>query len=311
MSVELWVEKYRPNTLDEFVWKDTAQRKTAEEWIKQGAFPHLMFSGVQGSGKTSLAKLLLKMLNIPRGDILEINASRERQVDVIQDRIVNFVQTWALGPTGIKYIILDEADSMSQLAQRVLRGEMEKYHDMCRFILTCNYPERIIPAIHSRCQGYRFGSLDSDEFTARVGEILVTENVNFEVDDLLVYVEKTYPDLRKCINLAQQHSSSGTLAPLEADEEGTKDYLVDMVNLFNSGKFLEARKLVVGQAQVEEYPEIFKFMYRNLNLWGATEDKQDEALLIIRRGLVNHAVVADFEINLAATLAELSRLAKS
>lgn len=134
---DMWVEKYRPKTLDEYVWRDPAQRAKAEEWINSGVLPHLMLSGVSGTGKTSLAELLLRMLGIPSGDILKINASRERKVEDIQSKIINFVSTWALGPTGVKYILLDEADSMSSLAQRLLRGEMENYSDVCRFIITC------------------------------------------------------------------------------------------------------------------------------------------------------------------------------
>lgn len=305
---DMWVEKYRPKTLDEYVWRDPDQRAKVEEWLADGVLPHLMLSGVSGTGKTSLAELLLRILNIPQGDILKINASRERKVEDIQSKIVSFVSTWALGPTGVKYILLDEADSMSPLAQKLLRGEMEAYSDICRFILTNNYPQKIIPAIHGRCQGFQFEALDRDDFVARVGEILVKENIRFEVDDLLSHVEATYPDLRKCINNVQQATRSDTLYPPSADSGDTKDYLIDMVALFKSGKTLAARRLVTEQAQVEEYPDIFRWMYRNLDMWGTSERQQDDALLIIRRGLVNHALVCDPEINLAACLVELSRL---
>lgn len=308
MSIELWVEKYRPATIEEYVWRDPGQRKQVEKWIKEGALPHLMLSGASGTGKTSLAKLLMRLMKIPKGDILEINASRERQVDVVQDKIISFVNTWALGPTGIKYILLDEADSMSPLAQRILRGEMENYHDMCRFIFTCNYPQKIMPAIHGRCQGFHFKTLDYDDFTARAGEILVKEKVEFEVETLLTYVNATYPDLRKCIQLLQQNSVDLVLGAMVKADTGEKDYLYEMVDLFKARKFVEARKLISSQAQVEEYPEIYKFFYRNLELWGDTNNQQDEALLVIRRGLVNHAVIADAELNLAATMVELSRI---
>lgn len=308
MSVSLWVEDFRPKTLDEYVWRDPAQRKTVEAWIAEGAVPHLMFSGKTGTGKTSLAELILRLMNIPSGDVLKINASRERKIDDILDRIVSFVSTWALGPTGIKYILLDEADSLSQLAQRALRGEMENYHDTCRFILTCNYPERIIDAIHGRCQGFHFEAIDRDDYTARAGEILVRQEIEFELPVLLEYVNMTYPDLRKCINLLQQNSTSGTLAQLQAEDAGTKDYLIEMAALFQAGRYLEARKMITAQAQLEEYVDIYRYFYLNLDLWGETQDQQDEALLIIRRGLVNHSMVADQELNLAATLVELSRV---
>lgn len=308
---ELWTEKYRPKTLDEYVWRDATQRAKVEEWLKDGVLPHLMLSGAAGTGKTSLAELLLRVLAIPQGDILRINASKERKVEDIQSRIVNFVSTWALGPTGVKYVLLDEADAMSPMAQRLLRGEMETYADVCRFLLTNNYPQKIIPALHSRCQGFQFEAIDRDDFTARIGEILVKEDVAFEIEDLLAHVAATYPDLRKCINNVQQATRGGALHPPSADSDGGKDYLVEMASLFKAGKTLAARKLITEQAQVEEYPDIYRWLYRNLDLWGATEDERDDALLVIRRGLVNHGLVCDPEINLAACIVELARLSRA
>ena len=309
MQPYLWTEHYRPKTLDQYVWKDSTQRSNVEEWIKEGALPHTLFSGVQGTGKTSLAKLLLRMLNIPAGDIMEINASRERKVDELTDRIIGFCSTWALNDTGFKYVLLDEADSLSPLSQKFLRGEMEKFEASCRFLMTCNYPQKIIPALHSRVQEMKFSALDRNDFIARVGEILVTEEVKFEVEDLLGYVEMTYPDLRKCIGLVQQYTQASVLAsPPSSEEQGGKDYLLEMVNLFKQGKFLDARKLIVSQAQIEEYVDIYRFLYRNLHLFGDTQDKQDDALIVIRRGLCNHSIISDAEINLSATLVELARL---
>jgi len=305
--MDLWVERYRPKTLDEYVWRDPEQRAQVERWLKSGSLPHLLLSGVQGSGKTSLAKLMFRELGVQNGDILEINASRERDPDVVANKILNFCSTWALG--DMKYILLDEADSMTPLAQRILRGEMESYHESVRFILTCNYPNKIIPALHSRCQGFHFEALDLNEFTTRVADILVQEGVRLEteadIDILNQYVELTHPDLRKCINLLQQSVVDGALTPPQKADSGTKDYLYEMLRLFSEGKFQEARKLVVEQAQPEEYNDIYRFFYQHLELWGDSQEQQDEALLIIRNGLVNHALVADVEINLAATIVQL------
>jgi DNA polymerase III delta prime subunit len=310
MAVELWVEKYRPRTFDEYVWRDSTMRKKFEEMVATRAMPHLLLEGVAGTGKTSLAYLMLKQIGIGTGDILYINASRERKIEDIQSKIIGFVGSWALNDTGIKYVVLDEADKMSPLAQGLLRGEMETYHRECRFILTCNYASKIIEPVHSRCQTHTFRTLDRDDFTARIGEVLVSEDVKFEIDDLLRLVEFTFPDLRKGINLAQQNVQGGVLLSPRAEESSAKDYMLEMTNLFKAGRTNDARRLCVAQARPEEYPEVYRFLYKNLDLWGDSEDIQDNVLLAIRKGLVNHSVAADQEVNLAATFVECKLIAQ-
>ena len=146
---ELWVEKYRPKNLDGYVFRDEHQRKQAKLWVKEKSIPHLLFSGAAGIGKTTMAKILINELGIEEFDVLEINASRTNSVEDVRDKIVNFVQMIPFG--DFKIVLLDEADYLSPNAQAALRGVMEEYHTTSRFILTCNYPNRIIPALHSRC----------------------------------------------------------------------------------------------------------------------------------------------------------------
>ena len=304
--IELWVEKYRPKTVGDYVFKDDAQRRQVNSWIKDGSIPHLLLSGAAGIGKTTLAKVLCNELHIEDFDVLEINASRENNVDTVRDKITNFVQMIPFGP--FKVVLLDEADYLTPNAQAILRGVMETYSNHSRFILTCNYPNRIIPALHSRCQGFHVDKTDQTEFTARVATILIEENVDFDIDTLDTYVKVTYPDLRKCINMVQQNVNEGKLMTPTAGDSGAGDYKIDMVELFKKGKIKEARTLLCGRARPEEMEEIYTWMYNNLDLFGSTEEQKDQALLIIKQGLVDHTLIADPEINLAATLVKLARL---
>ena len=303
---ELWVEKYRPNTVDGYVFRDSSQKKQIAGWIKDGSIPHLMLSGSPGIGKTTLAKLLINEIGIPEYDVLEMNASRERGIKEVQERITNFVQMMPFGP--FKVVLLDEADRLTPEAQDALKGVMEEYASTSRFILTCNMPGRIVPALHSRCQQMHFASIDQTEFTARAATILVEENVEFDLDTLDTYVKAVYPDLRKCINLLQQNSVDGALINPKIEDSGVSDYKIEMVELFKKGNIQGARKLLCGRARPDEMEEIFRWMYDNLELFGETDETKDSAVLIIKQGLVDNALCADHEINLAATLIKLARL---
>ena len=302
---ELWVEKYRPTTVDSYVFRDDAQRNQVATWIKDKSIPHLLFSGAAGIGKTTLAKLLMNELDVNPLDILEINASRTNSVDDVRNKIINFVQMIPFG--DFKVVLLDEADYFSPNAQAALRGVMEEYHTTARFILTCNYENRIIPAIHSRCQGFHIAKVDQTEFTARVATILITEGVVPDLDILDTYVKATYPDLRKCINMVQMNVQEGSLLRPNEGDTGNSDWKLDMVELFKQGKINDARKLLCGAVRPEEMEEIYRWLYDNIELFGS-EEQQDTAVLTIKQGLVDHALVADAEINLAATLIRLARI---
>lgn len=308
---DLWVEKYRPDTVNGYVFRDQAQKEQVQEWIDSGAIPHLLFSGVQGAGKTTLAKLLLNEIGAHEFDVKMINASSNNGVDYIRDSVENFATVMPYG--DFKYIILDEADYLSPNAQAALRGVMEKYSNSLRFILTCNYPNKVIPAIHSRCQGFHIQNLDKNEYTARMAEILLTEEVKFELEVLDTFVKTTYPDMRKCINLCQQNVKGGELQPPSADDGAAEsDYQLMMVALFKEKRYKEAREVICKQVSPEEYEDLFRFMYQNLEFWAeGDESKEDQAILVIRNGLVKHVSCADPEINISATLIELEQIAGS
>jgi DNA polymerase III delta prime subunit len=304
---QLWVEKYRPNTVADYVFRDENQKAQVEQWIKDKSIPHLLLSGSPGIGKTTLAKMLLNEMGINDFDVLTANGSKEgRKIEWV-DKLISFCQIIPFGP--FKVVLIDEADYLNpNSTQPALRNLMEDYSHSVRFIMTCNYPNKIIPALHSRCQGFHIETVDRDEFTARVATILLKELIDIDIDTLDTYVKATYPDMRKCINLVQMNSGTGVLVSPDKDDKSQSDWRLAMVQLFKQSKISEARKLVCKNARPEEMEEIYRWLYDNLELISKDEAVQDKIVLVIKQGLVDHVSVADAEINLAATLIRIANL---
>ena len=307
MKNNLWVEKWRPKSVDEYVFVDERQKQTIMQWIKNGMIPHLLFSGDPGTGKTTLAKVLINELGVEEYDVMEINASRERGVDVVKDKINSFAETMPFGK--FKVILLDEADSATPDFQKALRYDMEAYADTVRFILTCNYEHKIIPALReSRCTKFHIAKPDITEFTARAATVLVNENIDFTLEDLDSYVRGSYPDLRKCLNQLQANSGTGKLLPPQTDSSNEEELLTAAVQLFKNGKIIEGRQQLIQYISI--YPtrieDTYRWMYNNLDLWGKTNNQKDQAIIFIRNGLANLPLVGIPEISLAATLCELT-----
>ena len=307
MKNNLWYLKYRPQTIDDYVFVDSNQKAQVEGWISDGMPPHLLFSGAAGTGKTTLAKILINEFNINPYDLLEVNASRDNGIDFIKDTIVSFVQTMPFGE--FKIVLLDEAEYMSPNAQAVLRGVMENYAETARFIMTCNYPHKIIPALHSRSQGFHIDKIDHTQFTSRVAEILIAEGIVPDLEVLDSYVKATYPDLRKCIGLVQANSITGELV-LTKSSGGGSDFKVMAVEQFKSGNIRQARKTLCDNITASDVDELITWSYNNLDLWSETEEGQDAAILLIRDAAARVPLVADPEINLSAMFIELSEIKK-
>lgn len=309
-SKKLWVQQYRPQKLDDYVWSNSAQKSQVETWVKERHLPNLLLIGHPGIGKTALAMMLMRELDVEKSDINFVNGSTTNGIEFVRD-LENFVNTMPFGE--FRYVIIDEADHLSQNAQAGLRNMIETYSDSARFIFTANYGHKIIPALKSRCQTFEIQSLEREQFVERIATVLMSEGIelteqNFEIlDD---YVSACYPDLRKCINMLQQNCINQQLQrPGAGTASATSDYIVQAVGLFKEGRITEARKLLAPKLQGAEFEEAYRLLYQNLTWWGKSDKQQNAAIVIIANRLRDHAMCADPEINFSAALIELAGVA--
>ena len=299
----LWCERYRPTTMDEFVGNEHIKDKV-NSLINDQDIPHLMFAGKAGTGKTTLAKLLIKNIDC---DYLFINASDENSVDTIRNKIKGFVTT--IGFKGLKIVVLDEADYVSPNGQAALRNLMETFSKHARFILTCNYQERIIEPIISRCQSFSLNPPLQMDIAMHLANILKNEGVKYELEDLKTLVVSYYPDIRKVINTAQLFSKNGKLK-LDVQQLVGADVKLGMMSILldqrsTIHKFKAIREFLHRHG-VRDYSEFYTFLYESLDKF--SEDIQPMIILQLADAQHRDAFVVDKEINFSACIYNILKL---
>jgi DNA polymerase III delta prime subunit len=299
MSNTLWVEKYRPSTLDTYIGNEYLKSKVSM-YLESGDLPHLLLYGRAGTGKTTLAKLLVNNIEC---DYLYINASDENNVDTVRTKVKNFAST--VGFKDMKVIILDECDYITPNAQAALRNLMETFSKHCRFILTCNYVERIIDPIQSRCQSFQIIPPSKTEVAKHLHSILIQENIMDSPEDIKVLVESGYPDIRRVINSAQRNVVKGRLK-LDTSSIIQNDYKLKLLKILETqnkkNAFKEIRQLLADN-KITDFADLFRLLYDEVDGYG--KGHLAECILIIARYELSDSQVVDKEINVMAMIIEI------
>ena len=292
----LWVEKYRPQDLSTYVGNESLKTQV-ERFLDDGNVPHLLLYGKAGGGKTTLAKIIVNHVDC---DYLYINASDERNIDVVRDKLKTFASS--IGFRSMKVVILDESDYMTPMAQAALRNLMETFSKHCRFILTCNYVEKIIDPIQSRCQTYKIVPPSKKQVALHAKNILEKENVSFDLDDLALVVTAGYPDMRKVINELQRMSINGKL---NVDKDGMihNEFKLQFLDAIRNGESISTIRKMVADSNFTDYTELYRLLYDEVESFGV--EKMPEIIADISKGSYQDVLVVDKEINFIATVSQI------
>jgi DNA polymerase III delta prime subunit len=306
---KLWVEKYRPTEISDMIFQSKKEKNLFEGFIAKQDIPNLLLAGVQGTGKTTISFILAKALNIHPADIMVVKGSDETGINNMRDNIGRFAETMPLG--HMKLVQVEESDFLSQSAQAVLRHIIEDNANNCRFIFTCNYANKIIPAVKSRLDEFHFKIPDQELIFERMIYILDEEKISVETDEEFNTLEKivavAYPDIRKTIRILQQCCATGKLV-WNLNSEVEADYKVKLIDLLEVNDFSAARKIVCENILREEYDEFYAWLYKNLHRIPRLKDKEEMAIVVIGDYLYKHSLVSHPDINLAAMFITLSQL---
>jgi DNA polymerase III delta prime subunit len=301
MSHSLWVEKYRPMDLSTYVGNEHLKEKV-KVYLESEDVPHLLLFGKAGTGKTTLAKIVVNNIDC---DYMYINASDENKVDDVRNKIKTFASS--VGFKSLKVIILDECDYLTPNAQAALRNLMETFSKHCRFILTCNYVERIIDPIQSRCQSYKVVPPSKKEVAQQMVNILKEENCQFELDDIALIVNAGYPDIRRVINSAQRQIVDGKLK-IDTSSVIQNNYKLQLLEMLSNGSKLNDIRKLIADNSISDYSELFRLLYDEVDNYG--NGKQAECIMNIAEAQYQDVHVVDKEINFMSLIIRLLRILK-
>jgi replication factor C small subunit len=295
MQHTLWTEKYRSQTLDQYIG-NLELKTTIGSWIIKNDIPHLLLYGKAGTGKTTLAKLITQNIDC---DMMYINASDENGIDTIRDKVKSFASTSTFRP--LKVVILDESDYLTINAQASLRNIIETFSAKTRFILTCNYVERIIEPLQSRCQAFKIETLAKKDIAHHLADILDAEDVRYNLPDIVAIVNNSYPDIRKIINVTQQHTVDGKLVITKID---TKFDITDVVKLIQGKDAFKSVRQYLVDNNISDFEPMYRALYDELG--------KDNGLITMTLAeyQFKHATVVDKEINFMACIASIINIIK-
>ena len=301
MSHSLWVEKYRPKDLSTYIGNEHLKSKV-RVYLESEDVPHLLLFGKAGTGKTTLAKIITKNIDC---DYMYINASDENKVDDVRNKIKTFASS--VGFKSLKVIILDECDYLTPNAQAALRNLMETFSKHCRFILTCNYVERIIDPIQSRCQSYKVVPPKRVDVARHLVHILKQESVEYELDDIRLVTDASYPDIRRVINSAQRQIVDGRLK-IDTSSIIQNNYKLQLIEHLSNGSKLNDVRQLIADNSITDYAELYRLLYDEVEVY--SNGKNAECILNIAEAQFQDVNVVDKEINFMSLMIRLLRIIK-